>query len=92
MDADPIPIRNFYYLFLYAWDCFPAGRRTEVGTENSPDMMNLLGRVLVNGVRQLLQRGVDRGYNENVEELKIPRGRLLLTPSQSPNLWRQISI
>lgn len=81
MAASPIPIRNVYYLFLYAWDRFPEGQQVEVGTEESPDIVHLLAEVLRNGIRRLIRRGLDRGYREHEEELKAPRGRALLTPS-----------
>ncbi len=81
MAPKAIPVRNIYYLFLYAWDCFPAGRDAAVGTEDSPDLPNLLGRVLVRSVRQLLRRGLDRSYHEQVEDLHAPRGRILIAPS-----------
>jgi 5-methylcytosine-specific restriction enzyme subunit McrC len=73
-----IPIRNLYYLFLYAWDRFPEGRAIEAGATGGPDVLDLFARVLANGVRRLLRRGVDRGYLEAVEETAAPRGRILL--------------
>jgi 5-methylcytosine-specific restriction enzyme subunit McrC len=73
-----IPVRNLYYLFLYAWDRFPEGRAMEVGATGGPDVLDLFARVLSNGVRRLLRRGIDRGYREVVEETAAPRGRFLL--------------
>ena len=73
-----IPIRNVYYLLLYAWDRFTPESQIEVGAEQSPDLPNLLARVLVEGTRRLLRRGLDRGYIGYVEELAAPRGRFLL--------------
>jgi hypothetical protein len=35
--------------------------QVEVGAEASPDLPNLLGRVLAEGVRRLIRRGLDRG-------------------------------
>src|ERR1700733_6314012 len=73
-----IPIRNLYYLFLYAWDRFSEGSRADVGAEASPDLPNLLARVLASGVRRQLRRGLDRGYVQRVDELALPRGKFLL--------------
>jgi 5-methylcytosine-specific restriction enzyme subunit McrC len=73
-----IPIRNVYYLFLYAWDRFSEGSRADVGTDASPDLPNLLARVLAFGVRRQFGRGLDRGYVERVDELALPRGKFLL--------------
>ena len=76
MGAPQIPIRNVYYLFLYAWGRFHEGKQVEVGTEDSPDIVHLLARVLRNGVQRLLKRGLDRGYDQLHEELVGPRGRI----------------
>ena len=73
-----IPIRNLYYLLCYAWERFPDAHPVDVGVETSPDLPNLLARILVNDVHRLLRRGLDRGYRAFVEETRAPRGRLLL--------------
>ncbi len=73
-----VPIRNLYYLLLYAWDRFSEGNRADVGADVSPDLPNLLARVLASGVRRQLSRGLDRGYVERVDELALPRGKFLL--------------
>lgn len=73
-----IPIRNVYYLLLYAWDQFTPKNQAEVGVEAGPDLPNLLGKVLAEGTRRLLRRGSDRGYIGWVDELIAPRGRFLL--------------
>lgn len=73
-----IPIRNLYYLFCYAWERYPEGGSTEVGIDECPDLPNLFARVLINGVNRLLRRGLDRGYLSFEEELRSPRGRILI--------------
>ena len=73
-----IPIRNIYYLLLYAWGHFKSGGARDVGIDESPDLPNLLGKVLNDGTHRLLRRGLDRGYIEVTEETRSPRGRLRL--------------
>ena len=73
-----IPIRNLYYLFLYAWDRFSEGSATEVGSDVGPDLPNLLAKVLASGMRRQLRRGLDRTYVGLVDELTQPRGKFLL--------------
>jgi 5-methylcytosine-specific restriction enzyme subunit McrC len=73
-----IPIRNLYYLFLYAWARFPGGAVGEVGIDQSPDLPNLFARLLSAGTRRLFRRGLDRGYKVLVDELPSLRGRLRL--------------
>ena len=73
-----IPIANLYYLLLYAWDKFAEGSQVDVGIDESPDLPNLLAKVLVAGAQRQLRRGLNRGYIGEVEELAHPRGRFLL--------------
>jgi 5-methylcytosine-specific restriction enzyme subunit McrC len=73
-----IPVRNLYYLFLYAWDKFSEGAWVEVGQDDGPDLPNLLAKVLAAGVRRQFKRGLDKGYVSTVEELAFPRGKFLL--------------
>ena len=71
-----IPVRNIYYLLLYAWGYFKSGDVRNVGKDESPDLPNLLGQVLNDGTHRLLRRGLDRGYIEIIEETRSPRGKL----------------
>lgn len=73
-----IPIRNLYYLLLYAWGHFQAGAVRDVGAVDSPDLPSLFARILIDRCHALLRRGLDRGYQSTIEETKAPRGRLLL--------------
>jgi 5-methylcytosine-specific restriction enzyme subunit McrC len=73
-----IPIRNLYYLFCYAWNRFEEARAISTGAEESPDLPNLLARVLVEGTRSLLKRGLDRAYLLHEEELSTIRGHIEL--------------
>ncbi|GAA0728976.1 5-methylcytosine restriction system specificity protein McrC [Sphingomonas japonica] len=81
MPSPKIPIANIYYLFCYAWDRFEQARAISAGAEDSPDLPNLLARVLHNGVHHLLRRGLDRGYQPKLEELETVRSRISLNDS-----------
>jgi 5-methylcytosine-specific restriction enzyme subunit McrC len=72
----PIPIENIYYLFCYAWNRFEEAQSIPVGAADSPDLPNLLARVLLNGTRALLRRGLDRNYQVRDEEIATVRGRI----------------
>ena len=74
-----IPIQNIYYMLLYAWNRLPEGSNIDVLGVPSPDLPNLLAKVLLEGVRHILRRGLDRGYIENDEDLNRPRGRIQLS-------------
>lgn len=63
-----IPIRNLYYLFLYAWARFPGGPVGEAGIDESPDLPSLFAKLLSAGTRRLFRRGFDRGYKTFTDE------------------------
>ncbi|OOG70028.1 5-methylcytosine-specific restriction endonuclease system specificity protein McrC [Sinorhizobium sp. A49] len=81
MSAPLIPIENIYYLFCYAWNRFEEAKTIPVGGLESPDLPNLLARVLLNGVRTIMRRGLDRGYQLQQGELATVRGRIELGPT-----------
>jgi 5-methylcytosine-specific restriction enzyme subunit McrC len=76
-----IPIANLYYMYCYAWERFAEGKALAVGAEASPDLPNLLTRVLLNGMRALFRRGLDRVYVPLEEDLVTVRGHIEMGPS-----------
>ena len=57
-----IPIANIFYLLCYAWDVLEEkDTLADVNALQSTDLLDLFARVLVNGTRRLLRRGLDRG-------------------------------
>src|SRR5262245_56634559 len=72
----PIPVENIYYLYCYAWNRFEEARSIPLGATPSPDLPNLLARVLLWGTRAVLRRGLDRGYQLYEEEIATVRGRI----------------
>jgi 5-methylcytosine-specific restriction enzyme subunit McrC len=79
--AKPIPVRNLYFMFCYAWDSFRHGEDLARGAVDAPDLQNLLASVLEQGVRRLLRRGLDHGYAERTAQLSALRGRIALGES-----------
>ena len=90
--ARRIPVQNLYYLLLYAWDRFPEGRSVEVAGIQGPELPNLIAKVLLDGVRNLLRRGLDRSYIQTDEDLTRPRGRLLISETLSRGLLSRVQI
>ncbi|MDQ3521389.1 MAG: hypothetical protein M3434_03495 [Gemmatimonadota bacterium] len=93
MTNDPkIPIENIYYLFCYAWGRFDEAQSIGVGSDPSPDLPNLLAKVLLAGTRRLIRRGLDRSYQTITDDLPTVRGRiefggtLLLQARRAPRL------
>jgi 5-methylcytosine-specific restriction enzyme subunit McrC len=88
-----IPIENIYFLYCYAWNRFEEAQSLLVGATHSPDLPNLLGRVLLQGTRMLLRRGLDRDYQDCTEEIATVRGRIELDASlrlQARNVRRLV--
>jgi len=84
-----IPIANIYYLLCYAWDVLEEKETlADVDVLDSTDLLDLFARVLVNGTRRLLRRGLDRGYLPHENELPGVRGKLLVTRTLRCDLLR----
>ncbi|TVR52003.1 MAG: hypothetical protein EA425_05740 [Puniceicoccaceae bacterium] len=71
-----IPIRNLYYLLLYALELDPLRGRVPSRITNAPDLINFFALLLALQVRTLRNRGLDRNYVEQREELGLLRGKL----------------
>lgn len=76
-----IPIQNVYYLFCYAWNRFEEAQAVPVGGTPCPDLPNLLARILLHSTRALLRRGLDRNYQDHIEEISTVRGTIDLGAS-----------
>jgi 5-methylcytosine-specific restriction enzyme subunit McrC len=84
--VDSIPIRNLYFLLLYAWDRLDAAAQVPVSGEDETSLRNLLARVLEFGARRLLLRGLDRDYLRHREDIRGIRGRVNFAESIQRNL------
>ena len=70
-----IPILNIYYLLCYAWGRVQERDTIRLATlEDLSTVQDLLGKMLVHGVNNLIRRGIDRGYVEGREDLAGIRG------------------
>ncbi len=88
--ATQIPIANIYYLLCYAWDVLEEkDSLADVDALDSTNLIELFARVLVNGTRRLLRRGLDRGYLPREDEIPGVRGKLLVTQTLRRDLLRQ---
>ena len=90
--ARSVPAQNLYYLLLYAWNRVPEGQAIDVTGISSPELPNLIAKVLLEGTRNLLRRGLDRSYVETDEDLTRPRGRMRISETLSRALISRIQI
>src|SRR3954465_15513496 len=71
-----IPIKNLYYLLLYAWDELDSADLLNVAELRSQQPIDLLGHVLAKGVERVLKHGLDHEYVvRNTAETRV-RGKL----------------
>lgn len=81
-----IPIRNVYYLLLYAWDQIRPGEHPEVREEGLTHLHDLFASVLADVAGRLVARGLDRGYVPLAEVVAGVRGKLDLDATLKRNL------
>jgi 5-methylcytosine-specific restriction enzyme subunit McrC len=82
-----IPIKNIYYLLSYAWNKLEESELVDVSAEDESDLLNLLGRVFLNGTKTLLKRGIDRQYIAENEVYQGIKGKVNITDSLRKNLF-----
>lgn len=82
-----IPIKNIYYLLCYAWNKLEEGELVDVNTDDESDLLNLLGRVFLNGTKTLLKRGIDKQYITENEVYQGIKGKVNITDSLRKNLF-----
>ena len=73
---DKIPVRNIWFLFLYAYDLAQFQGRFEAEIEDSPDFKSLIARLLCHVVETRLRRNLSFGYRRREDTLTRVRGRI----------------
>lgn len=80
-----IPIRNLYYLLLYAYDALDEWDVVEAGELPEARIADLFAHVLDTGANHLLRRGIDRGYVPHREAIPGVRGRIDIAATVKSN-------
>jgi 5-methylcytosine-specific restriction enzyme subunit McrC len=71
-----IPIQNIYYLLSYAWNKLEESKIASVEKIEGKHILNLFAKVLSNGIKYIMRRGLDRGYISHSELTGRLRGRI----------------
>jgi 5-methylcytosine-specific restriction enzyme subunit McrC len=82
-------VRNLWLLLLYASDLARFADRFEADVEDSPDLPDLIARLLCFAVEKRLRRNLSRGYRRIEAVLSRVRGRIDLLRTESRELLRQ---
>lgn len=83
-----IPIQNIYYLLSYAWNKLEESSIVSVDEIDGSRMLDLFAKVLSNGMRYIMRRGLDRGYIQHKELTGRLRGRIDFVTSLRPQILR----
>lgn len=81
-----IPVRNVWFLFLYAYDLARFQGRFEAEIEDSSDFKSLIARLLCHVVEMRLRRNFSFGYRRREDTLKRVRGRIDILETVSRDL------
>ena len=83
-----VPLRNVYYLLCYAWDRLDSRDLVDANSLEGNRAENLLGKVMHQGVADLLRRGLDRGFTAVDQDDRRVRGKVLWPETLGRNLLR----
>ncbi|MHC9237384.1 5-methylcytosine-specific restriction endonuclease system specificity protein McrC [Pseudooceanicola sp. 502str34] len=86
---DKIPVRNVWFLFLYASGLAQFRDRFDAEVEDSPDFKSLVARLLCYATEKRLRRNLSFGYRRREDVLRRVRGRIDILESVSSDLFRR---
>lgn len=81
-----IPIENIYYLLCYAWNKLDEKEQVKIAVDDRTELIDLFAKVLINGTKILLKRGIDKGYVGDTTDLAGIKGKLELGPTLKSRL------
>lgn len=84
-----IPVRNVWFLFLYANDLAKYFGRFDAEIEESPNIKTLIGRLLCHVVELRLRRNLSFGYHQRRANLSRVRGKIDVLKTKCHNLLQR---
>lgn len=82
----PIPIENIYYLLCYAWNKLEEKDRVNISIDDKTELLDLFAKILINGTKILLKRGMDRSYIVYTDEISGIKGKMQFSQTLKSNL------
>ena len=74
--AIEIPIKNIYYMLCYSYSILEEKDNINLSNEKFENVYDLFGKILVNGLRNLIKRGFNREYVDIQEDTTVLRGKI----------------
>ena len=71
-----IPIRNAWYMLLYAWDMAQWKGRFNAEAEDAPSLLGLLAQILAESTERLVRQQLRRSHEPHHETIRGIRGRI----------------
>lgn len=81
-----IPIENIYYLLCYAWNKLDEKDRVSIDIEDKTELLDLFAKVLINGCKMLIKRGIDKNYVDHISVISGVKGKLEISQTLKSNL------
>ena len=81
-----IPIQNIYYLLCYAWNKLEEKERVNISVDDSMEIKDLFAKILINGTKILLKRGIEKSYVDHTDEIVGVKGKIQISASLKNNL------
>ena len=81
-----IPIKNIYYMLSYVFYELHKKGYEKLETEEFENLMELFAQILIISMNNLLKRGINKSYQNHIEQLSTIRGKIDLTKSINPFL------
>ena len=81
-----IPIENIYYLLCYAWNKLEEKERVNVSVDDKTELLDLFAKILINGTKILLKKGIDRSYIDFTDEIAGVKGKVQISQTLKSNL------
>ena len=85
-----IPIENIYYLLCYAWNKLDEKEQVKIAVDDRTELVDLFAKVLINGTKILLKRGIDKDYVNDTVDLAGVKGKLELGPTLKSRLHQKL--
>lgn len=75
-NTSAIPIKNLYYLLSYAWEEFDGDQWVNVGKEEAPQVINLLAKQFIKGLKLLKNEGLKKGLSQQAHTISAVKGKI----------------